>query len=78
MKIIAVSDIHIPKNNARMPQMVDAINNSEAEVLILGGDIAPGNDPALEEFLTSISNFRDQSKINKIKSAIFKQFTMNL
>ena len=58
MKIIAVSDIHIQKNNARMPQMVDAINNSDAEVLILGGDIAPGNDPALEEFLTSISNFR--------------------
>ena len=58
MKIIAVSDIHIPKNNARLPQMVDAINKSDAEVLILGGDIAPANDAALEEFLASISNFR--------------------
>ena len=58
MKIIAVSDIHIPKNNARLPQMVDAINKSDAEVLILGGDIAPANDAALEDFLASISNFR--------------------
>ena len=58
MKIIAVSDIHIPKNDAKMPQMINAINNSNAEVLILGGDIAPANDKALENFLASISNFR--------------------
>ena len=75
MKIIAVSDIHIPKNNARLPQMVDAINKSDAEVLILGGDIAPANDAALEDFLASISNFRG---LKMYVSMYFQQYMKNM
>lgn len=58
MKIIAVSDIHIPKNESSMPDLIRGINSSNADVLVLGGDIAPANDPALESFLRSISGFR--------------------
>lgn len=58
MKIIAVSDLHIPKNDAKMPEMIRNINSSDADVLLLGGDIAPANDMALENFLKSISGFR--------------------
>ena len=58
MKIIAVSDIHIPKNDAYMPDLIQKINSSDADVLLLGGDIAPANDQALENFLQSISGFK--------------------
>ncbi len=57
MKIVATSDIHIPKYQAKMPALVRQLVGSNADVMILAGDIAPANDSALEDFFGEISMF---------------------
>lgn len=58
MKIIAVSDTHIPKHQAKMSALINAMQTSDADVLIVAGDTAPANDTALEEFLGELSVFK--------------------
>ncbi len=57
MKVVAVSDLHIPKHQTKMPALVKSIVGSSADVLIVGGDTAPDNDTAFEDFLGELSYF---------------------
>lgn len=57
MKIIATSDIHIPKYQAKMPALIRQLVGSNADVMIIAGDIANINDSAMEDFFGEISMF---------------------
>jgi len=58
MKIVATSDLHIPKHINRMGGLVRKLIAEHADVMLLLGDIAPANDDAFEEFLSNFSYFR--------------------
>ncbi|MDQ7823477.1 MAG: metallophosphoesterase [Candidatus Eremiobacteraeota bacterium] len=57
MKIIATSDVHIPKYQAKMSSLARRLSTDAADVLLLLGDIAPVNDEAFDEFLCNFSYF---------------------
>lgn len=58
MRIIATSDVHIPKYLNRMPALIRRLTTDIADVLILLGDIAPVNDQAFDEFLCNFAYFK--------------------
>jgi Icc-related predicted phosphoesterase len=58
MKIVATSDVHIPKYVNKMGALVRKLSTEAADVLLLLGDIAPANDDAFDEFLCNLAYFR--------------------
>lgn len=57
MKIVATSDLHMPKHKDKMPQLIQNILDQKADVLLLLGDIAPANDELLESLLMELKEF---------------------
>lgn len=58
MRIVATSDVHIPKHLSKMASLVRRLNSDAADVMLLLGDIAPVNDEAFDEFLSNFSYFK--------------------
>jgi len=58
MRIVATSDVHIPKYLNKMASLVRRLCTDVADVLLLLGDIAPANDAAFDEFLCHLAFFK--------------------
>jgi predicted phosphohydrolase len=58
MKIIALSDLHYPRHKDHLEKIVKRICDSEAEVLILGGDISEIQEERYRRCLGLFEKFR--------------------